>query len=87
VPDALEGRIAQIAHAKTGSIALLAETNLGSSWITNIPHDRLPAKAEPGSYVRIIHVHPSNTNEPRTSTQEWRAGRLVDIRICQPHSS
>jgi hypothetical protein len=83
MPDAVEGRIVQIAHAKTGAVALLAETNLGSHWITNIPHDRLPAQAHVGSYVRVIHVHRSSTIDPQAATQEWRAGRLIEIRIYQ----
>ena len=83
-PDALEGRIAQIEHAKTGAVALLIETNSGSHWITHVPRDRLPARAEAGSYVRIIHAYRSNTNDPQATTQEWRAGRLLGIRICPP---
>ena len=81
-PDALEGRIAQVEHAKTGAIALSIETDAGTQWVTHIPHDRLPAHAEVGSYLRIIHVYRKNTNDPEASGWEWRAGRLVDIRIC-----
>ncbi len=80
-PDALEGRIAQVEHAKTGAVALLIETNAGTQWITHIPRDRLPVHAEVGSYIRIIHVHRKSTSDPEAFGWEWRAGRLVDIRI------
>jgi hypothetical protein len=81
-PDAIEGRIIQIEHAKTGVVALLIGTQLGSHWITHIPRDRLPAQAKPGSFVRIIYAYRSNANNPQAATQVWRTGRLVDIRIC-----
>jgi hypothetical protein len=81
-PDALEGRIVQAQYAKTGAVALLIETNAGTQWITHIPRDRLPAHAEAGSYVRVIHAHRKNTNDLEVSGWEWRAGRLVEIRIC-----
>jgi PD-(D/E)XK nuclease superfamily len=83
-PDALEGRIASIEHAKTGAVALLIETPLGSQWITRIPRDRLPARTGAGSYVRIIHAYRSNANYSHAAIQEWHAGRLVGIRSCQP---
>lgn len=86
-PDALEGRIGQVERARNGAVALLIETNAGTQWITHIPHDRLPAHAEVGSYVRIIHVHRKHSNDPEVSGLEWRAGRLVDIRNRPIHGS
>jgi hypothetical protein len=81
-PDALEGHIVQIEHAKTGAVALLIETDLGSRWITQIPNDRLPSQAATGSYVRVIQIHRNNPSDPQGAKPAWRAGRLVDIMIC-----
>jgi hypothetical protein len=81
-PDALEGRIDQIEHARSGAVGLLIEAVSGSQWVTHIPHDRIPTEAEVGSYVRIIHVHRTQANDPQAALQAWRAGPLVAIRIC-----
>jgi hypothetical protein len=82
VPDALEGQIIQIEHAKSGAVGLLIEAASGSEWVTHIPHDRIPTEAEVGSYVRIIHLHRTQTHDPHAAMQAWRAAPLVAIRIC-----
>ena len=82
MPDALEGRITQIEHARSGTVALLVEAASGSQWITHIPCDRIPTEAEVGSYVRIIHANRTQTPDPQAAVQAWRAGLLVGIRIC-----
>lgn len=84
VPDALEGRITQIEHARSGAVGLLVEAGSGSQWITHIPRDRIPAKAEVGSYVRIIHAYRIQTHDLQAPVHAWRAGPFVAIRIC-PH--
>lgn len=81
-PSALEGRIAQIEHAKAGAVALLIDTNLGSRWITRIPRDRLPSYAATGSFVRIINIYCDKNNDSQSSRRIWRAGRLIDIKVC-----
>jgi PD-(D/E)XK nuclease superfamily len=81
-PDALEGRITQIEHARSGAVGLLVMTASESQWITSISRDRIPIEAEVGSYVRIIHIHRTQTHDPQAALQAWRAGPFTSIRIC-----
>jgi len=81
VPDALEGLITQIEHARSGAVGLLVEAVSGSHWVTHIPRDRIPIEAGVGSCVRIIHVNRIQTHDPQAQISGKGCARGVKGRV------